>query len=107
MRFRLLNNIPKALRSSVGCSQNNSGRISTVRQCRSSTPQPSHQPISIQKIQQRLFTNNSNTVQLARKAICVEGCTTALTLLVEGVNVEPNLPRGWDAGVMDDDDDGG
>ena len=107
MRFRILNNIPKALRSSGGCPQNSSGRISTVRQCRSSTPQPSqHQPISIQKIQQRLFTNNSNTVQLARTAICVEGCTTALTLLVEGVHLEPNLPRGWDAGVMDDDDGG-
>jgi len=55
-------------------------------------------------IQQRLFTNNNN-IRIGRTALGVEGCTSALTVLVEGVEVEPSIPRGWDAGV--DDDDGG
>ena len=51
-------------------------------------------------LQQRLFS--TNTVRLSRAALGVEGCTSALSL-IGGVAVEPNLPRGWDAGVTDDD----
>ncbi|KAL9179251.1 hypothetical protein ACHAXT_008541 [Thalassiosira profunda] len=51
-------------------------------------------------LQQRLFSTNA--VRLARAALGVEGCTSALSL-IGGVAVEPNLPRGWDAGVTDDD----
>ena len=54
-------------------------------------------------LQRRLFSGNAIT-QSSRAAIVVEGCSTLLSTL-EG-NVDPNLPRGWDAGVMDDDDGG-
>ena len=54
-------------------------------------------------LQRRLFSGNAIT-QSSRAAIVVEGCSTLLSTL-EG-NADPNLPRGWDAGVMDDDDGG-
>ncbi len=54
-------------------------------------------------LQRRLFSGNAIT-QSSRAAIAVEGCSTLLSTL-EG-NADPNLPRGWDAGVMDDDDGG-
>lgn len=54
-------------------------------------------------LQRRLFSGNTIT-QSSRAAIAVEGCSTLLSTL-EG-NADPNLPRGWDAGVMDDDDGG-
>lgn len=54
-------------------------------------------------LQRRLFSGNVIT-QSSRAAIVVEGCSTLLSTL-EG-NADPNLPRGWDAGVMDDDDGG-
>lgn len=54
-------------------------------------------------LQRRLFSGNTIT-QSSRAAIVVEGCSTLLSTL-EG-NADPNLPRGWDAGVMDDDDGG-
>ena len=52
-------------------------------------------------MQQRLF--GTNNINMARTALGVEGCSIALSLVLEGVVVEPNLPRGWDAGVEDDD----
>ena len=100
MRFRILNQMSKSiLRSSSG------GGRSSVSEGRSTIHKIQSQPtISKNNIQQRLFTNNNN-IRIARTAIGVEGCTSALTLLVEGIEVEPSIPRGWDAGV--DDDDGG
>ena len=83
-----------------------SGGGSSMNRGRSAIHKIQSQP-SISKnnnIQQRLFTNNNN-IRIARTALGVEGCTSALTLLVEGIEVEPSIPRGWDAGV--DDDDGG
>lgn len=62
-----------------------------------------------QALQQRLFSANCNdvNVRVARIAMGVEGCTLAMLLLDGGVaGAEPNLPRGWDAGLMDDDDGG-
>ena len=96
MRFRILNQIPKTLRSSI--SSPSQGR-SAIR--------PSQLQMKIHQtnkttLQQRLFSN-SNNIRIARLAVGVEGCTSVMTLLVEGVTVEPNLPRGWDAGVTDDD----
>ena len=100
MRFRILNQISKSIRSSSG-----GGRSSTLSEGRSAIHKIQSQPsISKNSIQQRLFTNNNNK-RIARTAIGVEGYTSALTLLVEGIEVEPSIPRGWDAGV--DDDDGG
>ena len=56
-------------------------------------------------LQRRLFSVSGNAItQSSRAAIVVEGCSTLLSTL-EG-NADPNLPRGWDAGVMDDDDGG-
>lgn len=96
MRFRILNQIPKTLRSSI--SSPSQGR-SAIR--------PSQIQMKIHQtnkttLQQRLFSN-SNNIRIARLAVGVEGCASVMTLLVEGVTVEPNLPRGWDAGVTDDD----
>ena len=103
MRFRILNQISKSIRSSSG-----GGRSSSLSEGRSTIH---HKIIQAQpsisknnSIQQRLFTNNNN-IRIARTALGVEGCTSTLTLLVEGIEVEPSIPRGWDAGV--DDDDGG
>ena len=102
MRFRILNQMSKSIRSS-----SSGGRSGSISEGRSAIHKIQSQP-SISKnnsnIQQRLFTNNNN-IRIGRTAIGVEGCTSALTLLVEGIEVEPSIPRGWDAGV--DDDDGG
>lgn len=101
MRFRILNQMSKSIRSS---SSSGGGR-SSINEGRSAIHKIQSQPsISKNSIQQRLFTNNNNK-RIARTAIGVEGYTSALTLLVEGIEVEPSIPRGWDAGV--DDDDGG
>jgi hypothetical protein len=53
-------------------------------------------------LQRRLFSGN--VIQTSRAALVIEGCSTLLTTL-DGIS-DPNLPRGWDAGVMDDDDGG-
>jgi hypothetical protein len=54
-------------------------------------------------LQRRLFSGN--VIQTSRAALVVQGSSVVLTTL-EGIS-DPNLPLGWDAGVMDDDDDGG
>jgi len=101
MRFRILNQISKSIRSSSG----GGTRRSSISDGRSTIHKIQSQPsISKNNIQKRLLTNNNN-IRIARTALGVEGCTSALTLLVEGIEVEPSIPRGWDAGV--DDDDGG
>mmetsp|Transcript_21884 Transcript_21884/g.35824 ORF Transcript_21884/g.35824 Transcript_21884/m.35824 type:complete len:87 (-) Transcript_21884:266-526(-) len=86
MRSRLLNQIPKTLRSLTKSTSSQS-------------------PTQIQQrhaLQQRLFS--TNTIKMTRTALGVEGCSL---LLLEGVAAaEPNLPRGWDAGVAVDDDGG-
>ena len=42
---------------------------------------------------------------MVRTALSVEGCSLSLSVLLDGVAVaEPNLLRGWDAGL---DADGG
>ncbi|KAL3816164.1 hypothetical protein ACHAXA_001651 [Cyclostephanos tholiformis] len=48
----------------------------------------------------------ATALRISRTALGVGGCSHALMLLVDGgiSNAEPNIPRGWDAGV---DDDGG
>ena len=100
MRFRILNQMSKSIRSS-----SSGGRSGSINEGRSTIRKIQSQPsISKNSMQQRLFTNNNN-IRIARTAIGVEGCTSALTLLVEGIEIEPSIPRGWDAGV--DDDDGG
>lgn len=53
-------------------------------------------------LQRRLLSGN--VVQTSRAALVVEGSSIVLNTL-EGIS-DPNLPRGWDAGVMDDDDGG-
>ena len=53
-------------------------------------------------LQRRLLSGN--VAQTSRAALVVEGSSIVLTTL-EGIS-DPNLPRGRDAGVMDDDDGG-
>ena len=96
MRFRILNQIPKTLRSSISSPSQGQSAI------RPSQIQMKIHQTNNTTLQQRLFSN-SNYIRIARLAVGVEGCTSVMTLLVEGVTVEPNLPRGWDAGVTDDD----
>ena len=76
------------------------------------TPIPSFQATVQQTIQTRSTGKialqrrllSGNVVQTSRAALVVEGSSIVLTTL-EGTS-DPNLPRGWDAGVMDDDDGG-
>lgn len=77
------------------------------------TPIPSFQATVQQTLQTRHTTGkialqrrllSGNVVQTSRAALVVEGSSIVLTTL-EGTS-DPNLPRGWDAGVMDDDDGG-
>eukprot|EP01082_Thalassiosira_pseudonana_P006665 g5945.t1 g5945 contig20:479557-479907(-) len=116
MRFRILNQVPKSYRS--GRSTSAAGRRPPLT---SSHPSPSashsnsiHETLhTLQQqakqstmqtsVQQRLFS--ADAIRTIRAALCVEGCTVALSA-IEGCEYEPNLPRGWDAGV-DVDDDGG
>ena len=104
MRSRILNQIPKALRTSP----------TTGASCKGKTPSSQSQTIktiiqqrqtssSSASMQQRLF--GTNTIRLTRSSLGVEGCSTVLSV-INGVVVEPNLPRGWDAGVAVDDDGG-
>ena len=95
MRFRILKQIPKTLQSSSTSQGRSAVRPSQIQM-------KIHQQTNNTTLQQRLFSNTNN-IRIARLAVGVEGCTSVMTLLVEGVTVEPNLPRGWDAGVTDDD----
>lgn len=107
MRSRLLNQIPKAIRSSGGSSTKQCGRstpLTSPSSASTATQSQIHhqrQSQSSAMMQQRLF--GTNNINMARTALGVEGCSIALSLVLEGVVVEPNLPRGWDAGVEDDD----
>mmetsp|Transcript_46442 Transcript_46442/g.97600 ORF Transcript_46442/g.97600 Transcript_46442/m.97600 type:complete len:125 (-) Transcript_46442:250-624(-) len=124
MRSRLLKQIPQALRSSsstgggrrpmIPSSSASSSSLSSSSSSQSRTTtiaqkMNQHQQ-QRQALQQRLFsTNNTNVMKnTSRIALGVEGCSAALTLLLEGGvgMAEPNLPRGWDAGVAVDDDGG-
>ncbi len=84
---------------------------------RQSTNQMSQMPSFQATVQRTLQTNNNtgkvalqrrllsgNVIQTSRAALVVEGSSVLLTTL-EAAS-DPNLPRGWDAGVMDDDDGG-
>ena len=104
MRSRLINQMPKAIRSS-GSSSAKQGRSTPLASASARSPTQSiHQQPSTSMMQQRLF--GTNTINMVRTAVGVEGCSIALSLVLEGVVVEPNLPRGWDAGVAVDDDGG-
>mmetsp|Transcript_62 Transcript_62/g.98 ORF Transcript_62/g.98 Transcript_62/m.98 type:complete len:110 (+) Transcript_62:222-551(+) len=109
MRFRFMNQMSKSFRLSGGQSSSVGARQSTNLM----TQMPSFQAT----LQRTLQTNNStgkvalqrrllsgNVIQTSRAALVVEGSSVVLTTL-EGIS-DPNLPRGWDAGVMDDDDGG-
>ena len=111
MRLRLLNHMCKSLRSTTTGSSSSASSSSRVgRTLLSSGPTP-RSPTTTQKRKgDRLFSasslDNNATLRISRAALGVEGCSSALMLLLEGgvKSAEPNLPRGWDAGV---DDDGG
>jgi hypothetical protein len=103
-----MNQVSKSFRLSGGQSSSAGARQSTNQ----TTQIPSFQA-TLQRnlqtkrtgklaLQRRLFSGN--VIQTSRAALVVEGCSTFLTTL-EGIS-DPNLPRGWDAGVMDDDDGG-
>lgn len=94
-----------------------SGGQSSSAGARQSTNQMSQMPSFQATVQRTLQTNNNtgkvalqrrllsgNAIQSSRAALVVEGASVVLTTL-EGIS-DPNLPRGWDAGVMDDDDGG-
>mmetsp|Transcript_30824 Transcript_30824/g.52645 ORF Transcript_30824/g.52645 Transcript_30824/m.52645 type:complete len:124 (-) Transcript_30824:249-620(-) len=123
MRSRLLKQIPQALRSSsstgggrrpmIPSSSASSSSLSSSSSSQSRTTTIAQKMQHQQQrnaLQQRLFsTNNTNVMKnTSRIALGVEGCSAALTLLLEGGvgMAEPNLPRGWDAGVAVDDDGG-
>ena len=107
MRFRFINQISKfrlsgGQSSSLGTRHpaNQTSHISSsLRATWNQTPQPNKGKVVA--LQRRLLSGN--VIQTARAALVVEGCSTIL-LTWEGIPV-PNMPRGWDAGV--DDDDGG
>eukprot|EP00578_Thalassiosira_sp_NH16_P022169 CAMPEP_0181104124 /NCGR_PEP_ID=MMETSP1071-20121207/15250_1 /TAXON_ID=35127 /ORGANISM="Thalassiosira sp., Strain NH16" /LENGTH=150 /DNA_ID=CAMNT_0023187281 /DNA_START=58 /DNA_END=509 /DNA_ORIENTATION=- len=102
MRSRLLNQVPKALRTSGRSSGAGRGRSSPISQ---SSPSSTIRIQSRQRhaLQQRLFSTSN--VRITRTALGVEACSSALAL-IEGIEAEPNLPRGWDAGIAVDDDGG-
>jgi hypothetical protein len=56
------------------------------------------------RLQKRLLSDHT-TVRTARVALGVELCSTVSSILFNAA-IDPNLQRGWDAGV-DVDDDGG
>eukprot|EP00580_Thalassiosira_gravida_P001520 CAMPEP_0201606420 /NCGR_PEP_ID=MMETSP0492-20130828/5878_1 /ASSEMBLY_ACC=CAM_ASM_000837 /TAXON_ID=420259 /ORGANISM="Thalassiosira gravida, Strain GMp14c1" /LENGTH=100 /DNA_ID=CAMNT_0048070823 /DNA_START=127 /DNA_END=429 /DNA_ORIENTATION=- len=100
MRSRLLNQIPKTLRSSgkKNSSSGSRGR-STISQ-----QQQHQQQQQRYALQQRLFS--AHNIRMSRIVLGVEGCAMAMSL-AEGVSgAESNLPRGWDVGVAEDDDGG-
>ena len=93
-----------------------SGGQSTPMGVRQSTNQMTQIPSFRATVQQTLQTKSTgkialqrrllsgNVVQTSRAALVVEGSSIVLTTLE--ANSDPNMPRGWDAGVMDDDDGG-
>mmetsp|Transcript_2013 Transcript_2013/g.2985 ORF Transcript_2013/g.2985 Transcript_2013/m.2985 type:complete len:101 (-) Transcript_2013:33-335(-) len=100
MRSRLLNQIPKTLRSS-GNSSGSRGRRSAPQMMNPLRPTISQQRHALQ---QRLFSTHN--IRMSRIVVGVEGCTMAMAL-VEGMSgAEANLPRGWDIGVAEEDDGG-
>lgn len=103
-----MNQMSKSFRLSGGQSSTSSARQSTNQ----ITQMPSYQA-TLQRTLQTQSTGKAalqrrlvsgNVIQSSRAALVVEGSSVLLTTL-EGVS-DPNLPRGWDAGVMDDDDGG-
>mmetsp|Transcript_23198 Transcript_23198/g.48182 ORF Transcript_23198/g.48182 Transcript_23198/m.48182 type:complete len:111 (+) Transcript_23198:331-663(+) len=110
MRSRILHRIPKSLHNLTSKTPSSStspkSSLMTMTTNSQTLKQRAHQ---LKSMEQRLFSSNnivnSNIFKSTRAAIGVEGCTSALSLLgTKGA--EPNLPRGWDAGVAVDDDGG-
>mmetsp|Transcript_1335 Transcript_1335/g.2187 ORF Transcript_1335/g.2187 Transcript_1335/m.2187 type:complete len:109 (-) Transcript_1335:1529-1855(-) len=108
MRFRFMNQMSKSFRLSGGQSSSVGARQSTNQMTQmpsfQATVQRTLQTKSTGKValQRRLLSGN--VIQTSRAALVVEGASIVLTTL-EGI-FDPSLPRGWDAGVMDDDDGG-
>lgn len=119
MRFRVLNQIHKTVQSNGSSSSPSPlslGRILGPTKS-SSIPQQIGSKCSssigggrqrLALLQKRLLSDH-DTIRISRSALEVELCNIASRLLLDGgvvVAAEPNLARGWDAGV-DVDDDGG
>ena len=111
MRFRLIHQIHKSLHSTGGSSSSSSvlsrARSPVASQpsfmcAKSSSCMQQRQRVAL--LQKRLISDY-NTVRIARVSLAVELCNAMSAILLDGT-ADPNLPRGWDAGV-DVDDDGG
>ena len=61
--------------------------------------------LSIRRDTNQVDLQSLRISQVYRSAVCVG--TTELCFNVCGLNAERNIPRGWDAGIEADDDDGG
>ena len=112
MRFRLIHQIHKSLHSTGG-SSSSSSVLSRARSPVASQPSvmcTTKSSLSMQQRQrvallQKQLISDYNTVRIARVSFGVELCNAMSAILLDGT-ADPNLPRGWDAGV-DVDDDGG
>ncbi len=114
MRFRFLNQMHKSLNptssSTLSRAKSPMASSSSVMGATKSSINSMQQPSSsysrqrLTHLQKRLLSDY-DTVRISRVALGVELCSAASSILVDGI-ADPNLPRGWDAGV-DVDDDGG
>ena len=113
MRSQILNQIPKAFRRGSPSgrrppppppsthSHTNSLQNNSIQNLKLQIEQQQQRQSST-SLKQRLFS--TSTIRMSRSAFVLEGCTTALNLMG---TAEPNLMRGWDAGVALEEDDGG
>ena len=97
-----MNQLSNSFRLSGGQTSSSAGARQTTTQMSSLQRSLQTKITGKAAIQRRLISGN--IIQNSRAALVVEGSSILATALDGTTN--PSLPRGWDEGVMDDDDGG-